>query len=247
MPVSLSSFGHTQVIMHMISDRVNSVLGLITCQTINLGWSWSSNRRGVIIIVTNLIRPHRYDISKEWASVEALSWGQVNAVASSAIVRIHEIAVRNVPRAGLRLCRTTVPLTVINRSTHTDESLFDHWPMLMWKNARTKLTVLFRALGWEFIRKRKGKERKGIPSFLKKRRNLRNYLDSLAAQNVPNHKKVGIVKFFRNQWQRSSSVPEFSPLFPIQRNSLGTEEQWNRGSLSPFLKKILGSVCIIFH
>jgi hypothetical protein len=111
MPVSLSSFGHTQVIMHMISDRVNSVLGLITCQTINLGWSWSSNRREVIIIVTNLIRLHRYDISKEWASVEALSWGQVNAVASSAIVRIHEIAVRNVPRAGLRLCRTTVPLT----------------------------------------------------------------------------------------------------------------------------------------
>jgi len=40
----------------MISDRVNSALGLITCQTTNPGWSWSSGKRGVMMITTNLIR-----------------------------------------------------------------------------------------------------------------------------------------------------------------------------------------------
>jgi len=32
----------------VISDRVDSVLGLITCQTTNLGWSWSSTERDVM-------------------------------------------------------------------------------------------------------------------------------------------------------------------------------------------------------
>jgi len=91
--------------LRVICDCINSTLGLITCQTTNLGWSWSSSRRGVMqqrLIWSDHVQ---HETSKEWALVEWSTWDHPNAVASSSIVLNPQIAIREATCMGL-VCRS---------------------------------------------------------------------------------------------------------------------------------------------